>query len=88
MITQAAADTHIDLSGVYAAFARLSGDDRDVIGLRIIAGFTTAQAAVGLGVTPAAVEDRLDAAWRRLRVIAPGMPEGDVAAALRSVARV
>ncbi len=54
MITQAAADTHSDFSGVYAAFARLSGDDRDVIGLRIIAGFTTAQAAVGLGVTPAA----------------------------------
>lgn len=88
MITQAAADTHSDFSGVYAAFARLSGDDRDVISLRIIAGFTTAQAAVGLGVTPAAVEERLTAARRHLRAIAPGVPEGDVTAALRSFAHV
>ncbi|AMM20337.1 hypothetical protein AX769_09455 [Frondihabitans sp. PAMC 28766] len=73
-------------TGVIAAFARLGVQDRDVVGLCLVSGFTPAQAAVGLGLTPEAVESRLAAALRRLRSTAPGIPPEALLAALRSLA--
>lgn len=82
----AGADEPIGRSGVFAAFARLSGDDRDVLGLRIVAGFTSEQAAVGLGLPPSAVEARLTSALRRLAATAPGITPEQTLAALRTLA--
>ncbi|RKR74688.1 sigma factor-like helix-turn-helix DNA-binding protein [Frondihabitans australicus] len=85
LATQQVTAPRVDAGGVFAAFARLSPDDRDVLGLRVIAGFTPAQAAVGLGLTPAAVEQRLAAARRRLRSTAPGIPDDVVTETLRTL---
>lgn len=73
-------------SGVFAAFAQMPGDDRDVLGLRIVAGFSPEQAAVGLGVATQTIEPRLADALLRLRAIAPGISLEQVMAALRSLA--